>query len=149
MDFQIKRALSPAGKQQAYAIRRIVFIEEQNVPEEIELDDYDEGSSTTHLLLHNEQGDAIGTARFRPYGENIMKVERVAILRTMRGSGAGKALMQAIEAEAIAAGYAAMKLGAQLHALPFYESLGFTVCSDVYLEAGINHADMMKQLSNN
>lgn len=133
-------------REKAYAIRCKVFIEEQNVPEEIEMDEYDQHADTKHLLLINDKGDAVGTARFRPYGDGILKIERVAVLAEQRGSGAGRMIMEAIEKEAQKAGYKCMKLGAQLHARPFYESLGYQPYGEVYVEAGIEHIDMLKRI---
>lgn len=133
-------------REKAYAIRRKVFIEEQNVPEELELDEYDCHVDTKHVLLVNDEGNAVGTARFRPYGNGILEVERVSILPGQRGRGAGRMLMEAIEAEARKVGYNCMKLGAQLHARNFYERLGYQTYGEVYLDAGIEHIDMLKRI---
>jgi predicted GNAT family N-acyltransferase len=133
-------------REKAYAIRRKVFIAEQKVPVELEMDEYDCHIDTKHVLLINDKGDAVGTARFRPYGDGILKIERVAVLAEQRGSGAGRMIMEAIENEAQKSGSSCMKLGAQLHAREFYERLGYQGYGEVYLDAGIQHIDMFKKI---
>lgn len=128
--------------QKAYAIRRKVFIEEQNVPEELELDAYDRQEATKHVLMIDESKKAI----FRPYENGILKIERVAVLQTERGTGIGKLLMERIETEAKGAKYSKLKLSAQLHAQKFYEKLGYQAQGEIYLDAGIEHIDMMKDI---
>jgi len=133
-------------REKAYAIRRTVFIDEQHIPADIEIDEYDEHVDTKYVLLMHHDSHAVGTARFRPYGNGILKIERVAVLSEERGQGAGRMIMEAIEAEAKKTGYHAMKLGAQLHAKAFYESLGYQAEGANYLDAGIGHVDMFKKL---
>lgn len=77
----------------------------------------------------------------------MLKVERVAVLKEQRGTGAGRGIMEAIEAEARKSGYQGMKLGAQLHARKFYECLGFQAQGEIYLDAGIEHVDMVKKIA--
>ena len=120
------------------AIRRRVFIEEQNVPEELELDDLD--ATAVHLLA-TQDGRPVGTARLLIEGETA-KIGRVAILPELRGTGAGAALMRAALDELRARGVTTAKLGAQTHAIGFYERLGFTVYGPEYDDAGIPHRDM-------
>lgn len=120
------------------AIRRRVFIEEQNVPEELELDDLD--ATAVHLLA-TQDGRPVGTARLLIEGETA-KIGRVAILSELRGTGAGAALMRAALDELRARGVTRAKLGAQTHAIGFYERLGFTVYGPEYDDAGIPHRDM-------
>lgn len=133
-----------AGREQAQAIRKTVFINEQQVPEDLEIDEWDTHPDTTHVLLADEQGTAVATARFRPYGNGIAKIERVAVLAAQRKGGAGRLIMEAIEKEAVTAGYCKLKLGAQLQVRKFYERLGFQPQGDEYVDAGIAHIDMVK-----
>lgn len=132
----------------AYAIRRQVFIEEQNVPEKLEMDAYDEAPSTQHFLLCAQDGCALGTARVRPYDAHTAKVERVAVLAEARGTGGGRMLMEAVQNAAEKAGCRRLKLAAQVHARKFYEQLGFEAQGDTYYEAGILHIDMVKDIGN-
>lgn len=133
--------------EQAFHIRRRVFIDEQHVPEELEMDDYDHQADTRHILLLDDQGQAAGTARFRPYGGGVLKIERVAVMANQRGQGAGRRIMEAIEAEGKREKYDSLKLSAQLHAKSFYEGLGYQAKGPIYLDAGIEHVDMFKQIS--
>lgn len=124
------------------AIRRRVFIEEQNVPEELELDDLD--ATAVHLLASRD-GRPVGTARLLIDGETA-KIGRVALLPEARGTGAGAALMRAALDELRARGIRTAKLGAQTHAIGFYEKLGFTAYGPEYDDAGIPHRDMSRAL---
>ncbi len=144
--FKIMIITDPKDQEKAYGIRRAVFVKEQNVPEELELDTYDKQESTKHVLLVDQEQNAVGTARFRPYSDGVLKIERVAVLAKERGNGSGKMIMKAIEAEARKIGYQSMKLSAQVHARNFYERLGFEAKGEIYLEAGIEHIDMLKTI---
>ena len=120
------------------ALRRIVFIEEQGVPEADELDDLDDVA--THLLAHSG-GQAVGSARLLTFGDTD-KIGRVCVLKHARGQGVGAALTRAAITHFAALGLAKAKLSAQTSALPFYENLGFTAYGPTYLDAGIDHRDM-------
>lgn len=126
--------------QAAFEIRRKVFVEEQNVPPEEEIDDLEEGS-THFLLLENHV--PIGAGRFRIV-DDYGKVERICILKEKRKSGAGKAIMLGIEKYAKEMGIKKLKLHSQSHAIPFYLHLGYDVISDEFFEAGIPHRVMEK-----
>ena len=120
------------------ALRRIVFIEEQGVPEADELDDLDD--IATHLLA-NIGGQAVGSARLLINGDTG-KIGRVCVLKAARGQGVGAALTRAAIDHFATLGLVKAKLSAQTSALPFYENLGFTAHGSVYLDAGIDHRDM-------
>lgn len=120
------------------AIRRKVFVEEQNVPEELELDEHD--STAVHLLAV-DGGRPVGTARLLIDGDHA-KIGRVAVLPETRGTGAGAALMRAALDELKSRGVVKVGLGAQIHALGFYERLGFAAYGPEYDDAGIPHRDM-------
>lgn len=124
------------------AIRRAVFVDEQNVPEELELDEHD--ATAVHLLAQ-QGGQAVGTARLLIDGDHA-KIGRVAVLRAARGTGAGAALMRAALDELRARGVRQVGLGAQTHALGFYERLGFVAYGPEYDDAGIPHRDMTMEL---
>lgn len=125
-------------REDAYSVRKIVFIDEQNVPPEEEIDEFEEQS--THFVLYDE-GKPVGAGRFREmngYG----KVERICVLSSYRGKGAGKLIMEKIHELASTSNIKRLKLNAQEHAIPFYENLGYTVVSDTFLDAGIPHKTM-------
>lgn len=124
-------------------LRRIVFIEEQSVPVEIERDDLD--GLAVHLLAH-DAGRPVGCARLLIL-DHIGKIGRVCVLQDQRGIGTGAALIRAAVAEfRKMPGIAKVKLGSQSHALTFYEKLGFTAYGPEYDDAGIPHRDMMLTL---
>lgn len=125
------------------AIRRIVFIEEQSVPEHEEVDGLDD--TCLHYIMTVE-GTPIATARIMPL-DHIAKIQRVAVLKEYRGSGTGKALMRGILQDLRKHhGFSTAKLGSQTHAIGFYESLGFTAFGPEYDDAGIPHRDMLLDL---
>lgn len=122
------------------ALRRAVFIEEQGVSDADEVDDLD--GVAVHLLAA-EGGRPVGTARLLREGA-VGKIGRVCVLAEARGTGLGAALIRAGIAEFRAMpGVEKVKLGAQTHALGFYEQLGFVAFGAEYIDAGIPHRDMM------
>ena len=140
----IQRVTQPQDIQQCHAIRVKVFVEEQNISLEEEFDGLDVQSD--HYLLTIDKAP-IGTARVR-YDEGKAKIERVAILSTHQGHGLGKQLMEIMIADIKSSKKCnTIILGAQTHAIPFYEKLGFMVSSDVFMDAGIPHKNMTLVLS--
>lgn len=136
-----RRAVTRDDLAACFAIREAVFIGEQNVDAELERDGLDD--DCIHYLAE-AGGRAVGTARVRVL-DDCYKFQRVAVLKAARGRNVGAALMRFMMAdlanEAEAAGRTFF-LSSQVHALPFYEKLGFSVCSGVYMDAGIPHRDM-------
>jgi predicted GNAT family N-acyltransferase len=139
MNILIHKILPGQDIEECLKIRRKVFIEGQNVPEEEELDGLDCDSDHYIIRLNDV---ASGTARIR-YIQNKAKIERVAILTEYQGQGLGKKLMEYLIKVIRDSSKVKMAiLGAQTHAIPFYENFGFSICSDEYIEAGIPHRDM-------
>ncbi|QOY34222.1 GNAT family N-acetyltransferase [Anaerobacillus isosaccharinicus] len=124
----------------AYSVRMRVFVEEQQVPPEEEIDQYE--NDATHFVVY-DGSKPIGAGRLREL-DNFGKVERICIDKDYRTKGIGKLLMDAIEKEAKERGLTAFKLNAQIQATEFYSKLGYEVCSDVFLDAGIPHVTMKK-----
>ena len=124
------------------ALRRTVFVEEQKVPEELEVDGLDD--EAVHLLA-TVDGRPVGTARLFAKGDTG-KIGRVCVLREARGAGVGVALIRAAVEELRGRGLRRAKLGSQVHAIPFYEKLGFAAEGPVYDDAGIPHRDMVLAL---
>jgi len=122
------------------ALRRVVFIEEQGVLLEDEVDGRDEGAR--HLLAVLD-GQPVGTARLLTEGD-LGKIGRVCVLQQARGQGVGAKLIRvAVEVFRGVPGVVTVMLGAQTHALGFYEGLEFAAVGEVYLDAGIAHRDMI------
>ncbi len=139
---EVRRA-QPSEIPACHEIRRRVFIDEQQVPAALELDDLD--AASTHLIACRG-GRAIGTARLRCVGGDA-KAERVAVLPEQREHGVGRLLMQQLELEAEARGLHRMVLNAQVSVISFYERLGYVAEGERFLEAGIPHLRMTKALS--
>lgn len=122
-----------------WSIRQKVFVEEQNVPPELEWDDTDEIAD--HFLAVLPDNTPVGAARlFSTLGETG-HIGRMAILPEFRGRGIGEAMLQHLITES-AGQYQELKLSAQQHAVAFYQRAGFHVCSELYEDAGIPHLDM-------
>jgi predicted GNAT family N-acyltransferase len=124
---------------EAFAIRHIVFCDEQKVDSALEFDGLDE--DCRHYLARLG-GRASGTARIREAGEGVVKIERVAVLAADRGKGIGKALMIRTIEDAQAAGATTIAINAQCHAEEFYRALGFKRIGDIFDEADIPHVRM-------
>lgn len=124
----------------ASEIRRRVFIDEQNVPQEEEWDGLDPECQHFLALL---DGQPVGTARLLPDAH----IGRVAVLKDARGTGIGVLLMQTAIEAARHAGHPQVALSAQVHALAFYERLGFVAHGEVFLDAGIPHREMALSLT--
>ena len=123
----------------AAPIRFEVFVQEQRVPAEIELDEMD--AQCVHALAFDE-GKAVGTGRLLPDGH----IGRMAVLKAWRGRGVGTALLDALMQKAKELGHREVVLSAQVHAIPFYESHGFHCEGPQYQDAGIAHRDMRRGL---
>jgi predicted GNAT family N-acyltransferase len=120
----------------AEPLRFAVFVEEQQVPAEIELDEFDVRS--VHVVAFGEEGDAVGTGRLLPDGH----IGRMAVARSARGRGVGSALLMALMSEARQRGHSHAVLSAQMHAVPFYRKHGYSTEGEAYDDAGIPHIDM-------
>ena len=126
----------------AYSVRKTVFVDEQDVPLEEEIDAYEDEAE--HFVMYHE-GSPIAAGRFR-FVDGYGKVERICVLQEARKTGAGKAIMNAIEKYAREKDIHKLKLNAQTHALPFYAGLGYEIVSEDFMDAGIPHKTMVKEL---
>ena len=140
-DYRIKRADWARDGARLRAVREAVFVREQNVPLDLELDGLD--AHSTHVLAESTAGAAIGTARLLPDGH----IGRMAVLSAWRGRGVGSALLEALLHEARRRELPEVVLNAQEHALPFYTRFGFVTQGDTFDEAGIPHRTMRLRLT--
>lgn len=124
------------------ALRRQVFIQEQNVSEAEEWDGLD--ATALHLLAW-DGARPVGTARLLIAGDSA-KIGRVCVLSDMRGRGIGAQVMRAAIEVLRERGLRRAKLASQTHALAFYEKLGFVAYGPEYPDAGIPHRDMVLEL---
>ena len=143
-DLRITTVTTQAELNECLLVRRAVFVREQGVSEQEEIDEHDGDPATVASAVHvlgRVQGFPAATGRLlldRPQSEDA-HIGRVAVIEQLRGRGYGRAVMEALQAEARERGIAGITLGAQLHAIPFYERLGYVARGDIFLDAGIEH----------
>ena len=133
----------------AFALRIEVFVEEQKVPIELELDDKDHSDNTVHIGYFHED-NLIGVARLIDMDKDVIHIGRVVIDKEYRGQGIGRELIIGCEniAQQILKRKTIIELSAQIQAEKFYESLGYNRVNDkIYLDAGIKHVDMRKVIN--
>jgi predicted GNAT family N-acyltransferase len=134
------------AKLDAYSIRRRVFVEEQGVPEEMELDEFD--LNALHALAYADS-ECIGTARLVTLSGsigNIGRIGRMAVLPKYRGQGIGRQLLETLLKASQSQNIKQVELHAQVSVIPFYEQFGFIAQGDIYDEAGIAHRDMILRI---
>ncbi len=135
-DITITKVTSAQDMEKCFHIRTKVFIDEQKVPIEEEMDGLD--GEAEHYLLFVD-GVACGTARVRLL-EKVAKIERVAVLKSFRGKDAGVRLMRYIMDDiGKKPDVETLKLGAQIQVVGFYKKLGFHCYGEEFLDAGIRH----------
>ena len=139
---EIVRAMPGSDALEAcFKLRLAVFVAEQNVPEEEELDELD--AVAVHVLALYS-GEPAGTARAVEKMPGVWKIGRVAVAAKFRKYGIGKAVMQGIETQLPGAAFV---LDAQTHAIGFYEKLGYAAEGPEFMDAGIPHRLMRKAAS--
>lgn len=124
-------------------IRFTVFVEEQNVPADIEYDEFEE---TSHHYLLLEDGVGAATCRWRETNNGV-KLERFAVLPEYRGKGFGEALVKRLLADVLPFGKS-VYLHSQEKVVGFYEKLGFMAQGERFEEAGIWHKVMVYRSQN-
>jgi predicted GNAT family N-acyltransferase len=130
-----------------FDLRVEVFVVEQGVPRELELDEYDD---TAIHLVALDGDEAVGTLRLIMAGEGaeeMAKIGRVAVRAARRKSGIGSRLMAHGEALARQRGAREILLHAQTAVAPFYRRLGYREEGDIFDEAGIPHVTMRKRIA--
>ena len=149
----IRVVTSPEDLAEVYRIRHVVFVDEQEVPVELERDELDEGAE--HFLARSH-GRPVGAGRLVVESTGFADVEasagpvghlgRLAVLGDARGGGLGVGLVRAIEERARERGLAVLVLSAQVSAIAFYERLGYAAYGPVFDDAGIDHRWMRRSL---
>lgn len=140
------KLIEPGGNfSDAVSIRFEVFVEEQNIDPEAELDEHD---YEAHFAVLYDDGVPVACARVYFYA-NEARLGRVAVLRHARGRGYGAAVCERLLDLCRQNGTERVVLDSQSYAVPFYEKLGFTPCSGEFLEEGIPHIAMNMELCEN
>jgi predicted GNAT family N-acyltransferase len=130
----------------AFEIRRIVFIDEQEFDPELDIDAID--PVAYHIVVY-DAGRAVATARTFPHesGDGCYAIGRVAVLREYRGTGLGLFIMEEAEKLAVKLGAKSFHLGAQIQAMGFYRKCGYIEYGERYYEEHCEHINMAKQLT--
>ncbi|WP_135611939.1 GNAT family N-acetyltransferase [Methanococcoides sp. AM1] len=125
----------------AFSVRKAVFIDEQSIPEEIEIDEVD--GYATHLVLFLK-GKPVATGRL--YGKDKRSyIGRICVLDTHRGTGVGRVLMDFLLQKAAEYGNNDIYLSSQMYARGFYQSFGFEEFGETFDDGGIEHVWMLKK----
>ncbi len=127
----------------AHFVRAEVFQKEQGISAD---DDFDGLDNTAEQFVAYEDGNPIGTARYRVLPDKVGKVERVAVFKAHRGKKVGRAIMDSVSETAKEQGLAKLVLDSQVSAANFYESLGYQKDGDEFDEVGIPHIKMVLEL---
>jgi predicted GNAT family N-acyltransferase len=140
-EYLVRRAHWPEDADALRVVRFEVFVTEQGVPAELEMDRED--PDALHLLAIDRQSHPIGTGRLLADGH----IGRMAVARAWRGRGVGSRILQGLLDNARAAGLHAVFLHAQRGAEGFYRSAGFRTEGGEFLDAGIAHVLMHRTLN--
>lgn len=145
-DTGVRVVTTDAEREDAFAVRRAVFVEEQGVDETLEWDEHDEpDADATHFVAYDD-GDVVGAARLREAAPGVGKVERVVVAEDRRGDDWGRRIMDAVERTAREERFERLVLHAQTRVEGFYESLGYESVGEEFVEADIPHVEMRKSL---
>lgn len=135
--------------EQALPIRLKVFVEEQAVPQEIEVDEYD--ALATHVIALDADGLAVGTGRLvlqnDARGKVFGRIGRMAVLQAFRNQSVGTTLMHALIDLALTQNVPHLRLNARMTAIGFYERFGFKAQGDVFDDAGSPHIEMARDMT--
>ena len=140
----VVRLAEPADLPAVYALRHDVFVVGQGVPVEMERDEHDERCE--HAVAVRD-GAVVGTGRLLEPVDEVATIGRMAVAKVARRSGVGAGVLARLEQRARERRVRAVELHAQLHARAFYERAGYRPFGPVYLEAGIEHVSMRKELA--
>lgn len=128
------------------ALRIGIFVHEQNIPIELEVDEKDEYGKAKHVVLYDDNNEAVATARFFLDDTSKWHIGRICVSKKVRGTGLGRVLLEATESEIKKLGGDKSYISAQTQAKGFYDSLGYIAYGDTYLEDTVEHIAMYKDL---
>lgn len=143
LSLKIKIAETVAEKEAALKMREAVFVDEQEVPIELELDEHD-ATAIHFICTYNDA--VVGASRLRIV-DDYAKLERVCISKNYRGLHFGKQIIAMMESEISKLGIHQAKLNAQVYVADFYKKMGYEItAAEPFMDAGIEHVAMVKQL---
>lgn len=128
----------------AVRIRQKVFVQEQGVPANLEIDGNE--AYSVHFVLYTDEEKPAAAVRLLPLNDKTFKLQRMAVLKEYRGKNLGTEIIAEAEIFAKQQGFTTIELGAQLTAERFYEKLGYQVYGEPFQDAGIAHVHMKKEL---
>ena len=147
MTVELAPASDRAAVEACIALRVAVFVDEQGIPREEEVDAYDgPREESIHALVREPDGMLAGTGRLVPDDPVTARIGRMAVAHSARGRGVGRAILDALVAEARRRGYQEAVLNAQVSAVAFYERAGFRTRGSQYDDCGIPHITMTMTL---
>jgi predicted GNAT family N-acyltransferase len=142
-DVEVRPVRTPQEREDASALRFAVFVDEQGVPAELEVDEHD--ATATHLVAVRD-GRVVGTCRLVPDGD-ALRLGRLVVARDARGRGVATRLLERAEHWGRERGARRMRLAAQTHACALYESVGYQRRGIPFDEAGLEHVRMERELA--
>jgi predicted GNAT family N-acyltransferase len=134
---------TPQERDDAFSVRIAVFVEEQQIPREEELDELDD--IAVHCVAYLDDRTPVAAGRL-VLMDGYAKIGRMAVLATHRKTGLGSRILEALEREGASRGVRLFRLSAQLNARGFYDRAGYTPVGDVYDEVGIPHIAMERRI---
>lgn len=129
--------------QEAFEVRRQVFVQEQGISEDLVFDEHDK--KALHVLVKDIKR-VIGTARVQFLTDNQTKLERMAVLKHYRGKGIGREMLRFLDTVWKYKRIQQAIIHVQFEVVPFYKSCGFNELGSPFQEAGIKHTNMREQL---
>ncbi|WP_274655040.1 GNAT family N-acetyltransferase [Paenibacillus humicola] len=138
----VEKVKGTEGRNDAFRVRSAVFVGEQGVPPELELDELEDEAE--HIVVYSGSRP-IGAGRVRLV-DGAGKLERICVLAEYRSQGIGQMIVRELESIARSKGAAKAKLNSQTHAEPFYAKLGYVTVSAIFMDAGMPHVTMVKEL---
>lgn len=149
---EVLQVTTPEQFEAALELRRKVFVDEQQVDPDAERDELDDAPDTIHCVVY-DGGICVGTGRVvLTDTEGVLRIGRIAVAASARGTGVGRQIMEFLEGEGLAqlatTGTIRFELSGQLQAEQFYANLGYTVYGPTYLDEDIPHRAFFKELPN-
>ena len=125
---------------EAAAVRQEVFVREQGVPVDLDMDQHD--IDALHIVVRDSEGIVVATARLLDDGN----IGRMAVIQKWRNQGIGRRMLETLFQVAMERGLDRVQLSAQVQARAFYEAAGFQAYGEAYMDAGMAHIGMLRHL---